>query len=382
MCDLFKWRIFCNTDNKFECIWDTHPPTTCPVNSIHKVELCSVADMVRVNKYKVVTNSLSPYILTGYNCYQCDTSTGNIIFKLKSARGVNKGRVIIIQKLTNIGAVNIYPFGIDTINGASIKTLLNDKETLKLQSDGVNWDILDVCTLTGETEGDLEGALYNDMYNNDELVMYTNDDFRKLKLNLTAIVNPTINDDYNNGYGIGSRWINTITDIEYVCVDATVGGAIWKKCCGNEASCWILSDQKSSTTNGGSAIAGGWYPRDLNTMEFTCGNEITLPPSCTNKFQVLPGKYQICITSAFCKTRATKIRLYNVTDATVVSNSINIWAETHNNAILNACINISTTKLFEIQYMCCLTRNSDGLGTAMGFTNESEKYTIVKITKM
>lgn len=45
--------------------------------------------------------------------------------------------------------------------------------------------------------------------------------------NTLATTNPTANDDKNNGYGIGSRWINTNLKFEFICVDDSVGAAIW-----------------------------------------------------------------------------------------------------------------------------------------------------------
>ena len=33
--------------------------------------------------------------------------------------------------------------------------------------------------------------------------------------NLEATTNPTVNDDINDGYGVGSRWINTNTSREF-----------------------------------------------------------------------------------------------------------------------------------------------------------------------
>jgi hypothetical protein len=48
-----------------------------------------------------------------------------------------------------------------------------------------------------------------------------------LKVNLTAIVAPAVTDDSNAGYAIGSRWIDTATDKEYVCLNSSVGTAVW-----------------------------------------------------------------------------------------------------------------------------------------------------------
>ena len=42
-----------------------------------------------------------------------------------------------------------------------------------------------------------------------------------------AIVPPSVTDDSNSGYYIGSRWIDTVNDAEYICLDASIGAAIW-----------------------------------------------------------------------------------------------------------------------------------------------------------
>lgn len=48
-----------------------------------------------------------------------------------------------------------------------------------------------------------------------------------LPQNNVAATAPTINDDSDDGYSIGSRWVDTATDLEYVLTDATVGAANW-----------------------------------------------------------------------------------------------------------------------------------------------------------
>lgn len=47
--------------------------------------------------------------------------------------------------------------------------------------------------------------------------------------NFSAVADPTVTDDSNAGYSVGSRWINTNTDDAFDCVDSTVGAAIWVK---------------------------------------------------------------------------------------------------------------------------------------------------------
>ena len=45
--------------------------------------------------------------------------------------------------------------------------------------------------------------------------------------NLTATVPPTVNDDSSKEYGIGNRWVVTVTMKAYICCRATVGNANW-----------------------------------------------------------------------------------------------------------------------------------------------------------
>jgi hypothetical protein len=45
--------------------------------------------------------------------------------------------------------------------------------------------------------------------------------------NRSAVVPPAVTDDSTAGYAVGSYWIDTATDISYVCLDASVGAAVW-----------------------------------------------------------------------------------------------------------------------------------------------------------
>lgn len=40
---------------------------------------------------------------------------------------------------------------------------------------------------------------------------------------------PTVNEDSNDGYAVGSWWVNVTDDVAYLCVDASVGAAIWQR---------------------------------------------------------------------------------------------------------------------------------------------------------
>lgn len=53
-----------------------------------------------------------------------------------------------------------------------------------------------------------------------------------VKNNLGASAAPTVNDDSGSGYAVGSRWIDTTNDKEYVCLDASAGAAVWTETTG------------------------------------------------------------------------------------------------------------------------------------------------------
>ena len=62
----------------------------------------------------------------------------------------------------------------------------------------------------------------------------------ELKYNLTATADPVAGDDSVDGYTIGSRWVNVTLDKEFVCLDASVGAAVWTQtsnaCCSGSGS--------------------------------------------------------------------------------------------------------------------------------------------------
>ena len=47
--------------------------------------------------------------------------------------------------------------------------------------------------------------------------------------NYSATTAPTVGDDSGDGYSVGSVWVNVTTDTGYLCVDATLGAAVWKQ---------------------------------------------------------------------------------------------------------------------------------------------------------
>ena len=75
-----------------------------------------------------------------------------------------------------------------------------------------------------------------------------------IKSNLAATAAPGVTDDTNAGYAVGSRWIDTTNDKEYICLDASVGAAVW-----------------TETTQGG----GGGAPTDADYLVRTAHGSLS-----------------------------------------------------------------------------------------------------------
>lgn len=53
-----------------------------------------------------------------------------------------------------------------------------------------------------------------------------NNNFKKLSSKLSTSI-PTTSNDSTENYAQGSRWFNTASKTEYICLDASVGAAVW-----------------------------------------------------------------------------------------------------------------------------------------------------------
>ncbi len=67
--------------------------------------------------------------------------------------------------------------------------------------------------------------------------------YEAIKTNLGAAVGPGVSDDSAAGYAVGSRWIDTTADKEYVCLNSGVGVAVWTETTGGGA----MSDAEVKT---------------------------------------------------------------------------------------------------------------------------------------
>jgi hypothetical protein len=142
-------------------------------------------------------------------------------------------------------------------------TGLDSKVTVTEISDscriGIEQSQLQVSAMSGSN---LVGALKSDGVS-----------ITALKSNLNAVVDPPPTADSNALYEIGSRWINTTLGCEYVCVDPSVGAAVWQKTThepdGGE-------DNTSSNLGAGEGLAAPKVGVDLPFKSLVAGTNVGL----------------------------------------------------------------------------------------------------------
>jgi hypothetical protein len=133
---LFKWKIFCITDNQTEYTWKETLPTVCPVNVAHAVDANRVskeADILCLS----IDNTNSPYNYSQH-CLLCDTTNGNITVNLpKASRSING--VVFIKKTATNNTVIIDAYSSELINASSTLVLTTLDEIAILSCDGTIW---------------------------------------------------------------------------------------------------------------------------------------------------------------------------------------------------------------------------------------------------
>lgn len=141
-----------------------------------------------------------------------------------------------------------------------------------------------------------------------------------------------------------------------------------------------LQHQLASGTAGGTATAGSWQTRALNTkVTDTIGSALA-----SNEFTLPPGTYSIDAIAVGFYCQGIQSRLYNVTDAAAV-----LYGMTAHYAAgavqgpsgVSGVFTISGQKTFRLESRVVATRNTDGYGTAANF-GSPEIYVDVLIRKI
>lgn len=116
MTELSLYRVYCTTDKEFKHVWNYSTPTECPTHNDNNVNIAGINKIKAFNNYKQIFSSDSPFTLTNYNLYICDTTNGNITCNLYFNDSFNIDRFIIIIKRGNSNTLTIVPQNNKLIN--------------------------------------------------------------------------------------------------------------------------------------------------------------------------------------------------------------------------------------------------------------------------
>lgn len=89
------------------------------------------------------------------------------------------------------------------------------------------WELLNPASHFPSLTGDVT-ATEAELNRLDGISVSTEELNSSVKHNFASTAAPGSSDDTDSGYSVGSRWLNTITEDTYVCVDDSSGAAVWE----------------------------------------------------------------------------------------------------------------------------------------------------------
>lgn len=133
----------------------------------------------------------------------------------------------------------------------------------------------------------------------------------------------------------------------------------------------LARDQQTQNTAGGTATAGSWQTRVLNTLVHNRGGNASLG---SNRVTLQPGTYRFRGHAPGRAVNAHQIRLQNITAGTTVaagtSEFSNSGAANQTRAFVEGRFTITVASAFELQHQVTTTAATTGFGTAANFTTE------------
>ena len=134
---------------------------------------------------------------------------------------------------------------------------------------------------------------------------------------------PAVTDDSGDGYGVGSRWLDTTNDREYVCLDATVGAAVWHQTTVTSVwttytPAWTSSGTAPAIVNG---VLAGWYrylgPKTVDVIiQWRAGSSTTFGT----------GIYYLSLPFAADTSRATAAIYSTAMPAILIDSGTRYWS--------------------------------------------------------
>jgi len=144
----------------------------------------------------------------------------------------------------------------------------------------------------------------------------------------------------------------------------------------------LLVDSKPSGTDGGTFTSGAWRTRTLNVKRADTAGICTLS---SNEFTLPAGLYFIDASAEAYTVLRHQLRLYDVTNATVLASGTSAYAASgpiSNRSFMSEPFTLIGTTTLRLEHRCETTAATVGFGiaTGMAFAVSEELYSIVKIT--
>ena len=144
----------------------------------------------------------------------------------------------------------------------------------------------------------------------------------------------------------------------------------------------LLCDERTNDTNGGTATAGSWFKRELNTEIADPDGIVSLS---SDQFTLQAGNYLIKWQCVNYITNRSQTRIYDTTNSAVVGLGLVVYAHTGSSitpASNGVCrVTPSGATVYELQNRVQATKATYGRGVAGEFDDSAERYALVEIYK-
>lgn len=251
MSKIYKWRIYCDDDQRWEYIWSETAPTTCPTNVAHQVVSNSVSDLEDIIAETILAAN-SPHLIRS-SALICDTVGGNILVNLPDiSRSINTRYVIVKKSTENTLTISAKPS--ELIEDAQTLDL---NEAVQLENNGEKWVIIVLndeptlvqpsFTVPSSSKGDIL------IDNGEELT----------KLSIGSNKQFLVAD---SSTAVGAKWVNT----DYFSAYGEAGNILINK---TWTSIWwdteirkdtVFTHSELDTTGTITITQGGWYELFVN----------------------------------------------------------------------------------------------------------------------
>ena len=385
----------------------------------------AAANVLKVLTWANIKATLKTYFDSLYNNYSLETHAAthtNGTDDIQSATNAVKGLATAAQitKLDGIEAgATVYP---DTGEQAFL-----DADHTKLDAIEAAADVTDATNVAAA------GAVMDsDISPAEGFLRKTGSGaYTAIKSNLGAAVDPTVNEDSGDGYGIGSVWINTTLNKVFTCVDATVAAAVWNTSGSSDgnaihdnvageiaaltekttpvdndlviiedsaaanvkkkvkmsniispvADYVKVSDVKAYNVAGGTFTLGAWRTRDINTEDSDASGICSIS---SNQITLEAGTYICSIKSPAYNVAYVTPRLYNISDSAVEIVGIRSYVGVHENLLtIVGKFTIASQKIFEVQAYSSGTQTTNGFGNYSNIdAGTSSIYTIAEFFRV